>query len=186
MVHNQEVLLSINSQYWEVKEGKYSYKDRDLYPSDEKFYEVCYNPLAFGYSALWDSEVLFNDRITTEVKVGLIKHLANIFHSKMQWQQQQRGRKISIEADLTRGGIVTGEKNFKMSIKYHMRSTDDIGGHLESFIIQLKGGGGILGRMPYEHMVSIDSLGNARLGYCLTTAQTKVCNDMSDIFKSVY
>ncbi len=150
MDHNTEVLQSINSQYWELKPGKYSDKD-----NPDKEYMVCYNPLAFAYCALQDN-ILFNDRLSTEVKTGLIKHLANIFHSKLLWKQEQRGRKIGIEADLTRRGLVSGEKNFTMEIEYYRRATNDKDERLESFIIKTGGGGGIAGHMPFEHMVTID------------------------------
>ena len=184
MKHNTEVLLSINAKYWEIKEGKYSIEDLDLYPNNEKFYQVSYNPLAFAYCATQDTEILHNSRLLTEVKVGLVKHLANVFHSMLTWQSDQRGRKIGIEADLTNGGIVSGEKNFTLNIEYFRRYTDSKGEHLEAFIIQFKGN--IEGRMPYEHMVTIDTAGNAYLGYCLSIVPTNIPNDMNGIFKLVY
>ena len=116
--------------------------------------------------------------------MGLIKHIANIFVSILSWQKEIRGRKISIEADLTRGGIVSGEKNFTLDIEYFRRYTDSKGEQLESFIIQFKGN--IEGKMPFEHMVTIDAVGNAHLGYCLSIVPTNIPNDMSDIFQLVY
>lgn len=179
MKHNEEVLKSLNAQHWEVKPGKYSYSGES-----GKEYMVSYNPLAFGYSALWDSEILFNGRISTEVKVGLIKHLGNIFASMMKWQSDQRGRKIGIEADLTRGGIVTGEKKFTMDISYYGRQANVKGERLESFAIQFRGS--TEGKMPYEHLVTIDAAGNAYLGYCMSMDYAPILNDMSDIFQSVF
>ena len=177
MIHHEAVLLSINAQHWQTKPGKYSYTGGNEY-------QICYNPLAFSYCALQDTEILFNDRISTEVKVGLIKHLANIFHSMLTWQAAQRGRKIGIEADMTRGGIVTGEKNFTLDIEYYRRYTNDTGERLESFLIQFKGS--TEGQMPYEPMVTIDAGGNAHLGYCLVNQYAPALRDMSDIFKLVY
>ena len=178
MIHHEAVLLSINAQHWQTKPGKYSHA------GTENEYKVCYNPLAFGYCALQDTEILFNDRISTEAKSGLVKHLANIFHSMLTWQTAQRGRKIGIEADMTRGGIVTGEKNFTLDIEYYRRYTNDTGEQLESFIIQFKGSTD--GQMPFEHMVTIDVAGTAYLGYCLVNQYAPVPRDMSDIFQLVY
>ena len=80
--------------------------------------------------------------------------------------------------------IVTGEKNFTMEIEYFRRNVATTGGRLESFIIQFKGS--IAGRMPQEHMVTIDAAGNAHLGYCASAMANKNPNDMRDIFQSVY
>ena len=143
-----------------------------------------YNPLAFGYCALQDSTVWDNFRISTEVKVGLIRHLANIFHSMLLWTQDQRGRKVGIEADLTRGGIVSGEKNFTMNLEYCRRSIDGTGEQSELFIIHFAGN--TQGHMPREHMVTIDSSGTAHLGYCLVNQYAPALRDMSDIFKAIY
>ena len=189
MVHNVPVLLSIYAQHWEVKEGKYSYTDLDLYPDNEKFYQVSYNPLCFGYSALWDNDLLFDGRLTTEVLVGLIKHLANIFVSMFQWQQGKRGRKLGIEADLTQGGIAHNQDSkLTLGIKYYRRysadSFDLTGSDLELFIIKFSGR--IEGRMPSEHAVMIDASGNAQLGYCASVINDPACNDMHDIFQSVF
>ncbi len=132
---------------------------------------------------------MFDDSLTTEVKTGLIKHLANVFVSMFQWQKGQRGRKLGIEADLTRGGIVHNQDS-KLTIEiehYKRYDTDSFslpGGQLESFIIRFRGR--IEGRMPSEHTVLIDAGGTAHLGYCASVINDPACNDMHDIFQSVF
>ncbi len=120
--HNEAILMGLNAHRdWIVQEGGYSH------PESGKGYKVSYHKNAFGYSCLFDSEIIHNSRIKTETKIALAIYLGDLYQLYIDEIKSSRGAKIGIEADLTNGGIAYNQDS-KITLKviYHKTVEDTV------------------------------------------------------------